>query len=129
MLRWEDKGSARFSCPAILHVRADARSNACDHFITCFGERDDYLCIADYPHPPVLVPRGTVLEKWEGGALYVDDAQGRRIAEVSAYRLQAIQIGTLLLVLVSVASLIFYAAVTVCCQTRVSNRNDTRESV
>lgn len=82
VLRWKNKEAARFHCPAILHVRGQSSSTQCDHFIVCFGESEEFLCVADYPRPPTLVPRDHVFEYWEGDALYVDDATGRRITHL-----------------------------------------------
>jgi ABC-type bacteriocin/lantibiotic exporter with double-glycine peptidase domain len=99
-LRWKDKQRARFDCPAILHVRSRATLTACDHFVTCFGERDNLLCIADYPKAPAMVPRERVLEHWDGDALYLDDARGDRLAKLLANPLRSavgLGVGTLVL--------------------------------
>ncbi|MEX2176519.1 MAG: DUF1573 domain-containing protein [Pirellulaceae bacterium] len=82
VLRWNDKRQARFDCPAVLHVRAKHASTACDHFITCFGEQGDYLCVADFPGAPKLVSRDWVFRFWEGDALYLDAPGGTRIDAV-----------------------------------------------
>jgi hypothetical protein len=83
LVHWNNKSEARFDCPAILHVRGSVSSPTCDHFIVCFGQQGEHLCVADYPNSPKLVSREWVFRFWDGDALYIDDSSGSRIATVS----------------------------------------------
>ncbi len=83
VLHWHDKREARFTCPAVLHVRVSETSTSADHFLTCFGSRGEDLCVADFPGPPAFVSREWVLRFWDGDALYLDGGDGTQIASLT----------------------------------------------
>lgn len=76
LVHWGSKSSATFACPAILHIRANQPTGPPDHFLACFGETAEGLVVAEFPHPPFILPRSKLEPLWDGDVLYVENPQG-----------------------------------------------------
>jgi len=104
LMHWNSKSQAEFPCPAIVHVRARGTSVSPNHFIACFGETAQGLCVCDFPLEPFSVSRQDFNDYWQGHSLYVDSAAGRRLMLLGSplwIRLIAVDAGVLILAAVS----------------------------
>lgn len=110
LMHWNSKSQAEFPCPAVVHVRARGTSVSPNHFIACFGETPQGLCVCDFPLEPFSVSRQDFNDYWQGHSLYIDSAAGRRLMLLGSplwIRLIAVDAGVLILVAVFCRSLRF----------------------
>ena len=82
LARWRRPKQASFRCPAILHIRRSESSTAPDHFLACFGESADGICVAEFPRPPLILSRRRLERVWDGDLLYVDRPGRTAITEL-----------------------------------------------
>jgi hypothetical protein len=94
-VRWREKSAATFTCPAVVHVRASRSSVAPDHFIACFGETTDGLCVGEFPNAPFVMSRARFNDFWDGDVLYIDLDDGTAIAGLRRARMLRILAGVL----------------------------------
>ena len=76
LVHWGSKSRATFACPSILHIRANRPTGPPDHFLACFGETAEGLVVAEFPHPPFVLPRSKLEPLWDGDVLYVERPDG-----------------------------------------------------
>lgn len=79
LVRWKRPGEADFRGPSILHLRMGKSSTEADHFLACFGETSEGLCVAEFPNKPFFLPRHRLEQIWDGDVLYIDNGDGATI--------------------------------------------------
>jgi ABC-type bacteriocin/lantibiotic exporter with double-glycine peptidase domain len=82
LVEWADPSSADLQCPCVLYARVSEESSEVNHFVACFGQKGDYVCLADYPRRPTMVPVEKLRRVWTGAVLYIgpsDSIEIRRL--------------------------------------------------
>jgi ABC-type bacteriocin/lantibiotic exporter with double-glycine peptidase domain len=99
LIHWNSVADAVFDCPAIIHLRARQTSTEPDHFVACFGETSEGLCLAEFPSPPFMLPRHRLDRFWDGDVLYIEKPNGKVVESLlrESYWDVALKLGSIVL--------------------------------